>query len=171
MASFLLAIPVVLEHEGVYSNLRGDPGGKTFFGFSTPFLRQHNIQPPQDEAQASALYQQFFWLPIYSEITSQNVATKVFDDHVNQGLTPAHENLQRALITVGNMLTVDGVIGDETLTAVNAADQDELLKAMAEEMKASYLYWISGDPQRQKFKHGLLNRAAWPWTPAVLAWT
>lgn len=171
MASFDLAIPVVMQHEGVYSNLQGDPGGKTYFGFSAPFLRQYQLQPPKSAEEAIALYQKYFWCPIYSEITSQNVATKVFDDHVNQGLKPAHENLQRALVTLGHVLSCDGIFGQETLDAVNAADQDALLKAMAEEMKASYFHWIAGDPRRMVFKKGLLNRAAWPWTPLALGWS
>ena len=171
MASFYIAIPVVMQHEGVHSNLQGDPGGNTFFGFSTPFLRQYGLQPPTTGEEAIVLYRKYFWLPVYEEITSQNVATKVFDDHVNQGLKPAHENLQRALVTLGHAVACDGVFGDETLAAVNEADQDALLKAMAEEMKASYFAWIAGDPRRIALRKGLLNRAAWPWTPLGFGWS
>lgn len=170
MASFDLAIPVVLRHEGVYSNLRGDPGGKTYFGFSTPFLRQYRLQPPSNEQEAEALYKQFFWLPIYEEVTSQNPATKVFDDRVNQGERPAHENAQRALVTCGHAVLVDGMFGDETLAALNAVDPDLFMKAMAEEQKASYLAWVAKDPARDGLRNGMLNRAAWPWTPAELGW-
>jgi len=171
MASFDLAIPIVLQHEGVHSNLRGDPGGETYFGFSTPFLRQHGLEPPKSEDEAVALYRQYFWLPIYQEITAQNISTKVFDDHVNQGMKPAHENLQRALVSLGHSVAVDGVLGDETLEAINVSDQETLLKSMAEEQRASYSEWIKQNPsQRMNLKRGLYNRAAWPWTPLGLGW-
>ena len=65
-----------------------------------------------------------YWKPLYSQITSQVVANKIFDIGVLFGVGTAVRLLQEV---VG--LTPDGLFGPETLSAVNAEHDMTLLPA------------------------------------------
>jgi lysozyme family protein len=163
MSDFNLAVAVVMKHEGYEVDDPEDPGGLTVYGFSTAFCKSAGISLPESPEEAIALYRRFFWRPEYAQIESQNVATKVFDDAVNQGEGVAVRMLQRALFSCGNDLNVDGVIGPATVAACNKTPEDLLLPYMRRMQATSYLIWISKAPMaRSKNRKGLLTRAAWP---------
>ena len=162
MATFDEAIPVVMEHEGVYSNLRGDPGGETMFGWSSAECARLGIPQPHTAAEAIVLYRRYFWNLLYEGIESQTVATKLFDDGVNQGTGEAVTNLQEALCRVGSIVRVDGEFGPNTLRAVNLVTESMLLPWMRIKQFLSYERWIQADSTREYLRKGLASRAAWP---------
>lgn len=176
MASFDLAIPVVLKHEGGFVDHPADPGGATNFGISLRFLRgicasacydidgdgdvdaEDVRQLPQE--LAVDIYRRYFWLPAYEQIADQAVATKVFDTAVNCGHGAAHRILQRALCGVGQRVEIDGKLGPKTLAAVNCTDPSLLLEAFRAEQIKHYERLIELDPKRAAFRRGWLARAA-----------
>jgi lysozyme family protein len=169
MATFEAAIPVVLEHEGGIADI-GDGEGVTAFGWTQATCKALGIEQPKTKEEATELYRQHFWMPIYDRIASQNVATKVFDDAVNQGHGAAHRMLQRALCATGSIVVVDGIFGPATLAATNMVPEEMLLPWMRKFQYSSYCNYIDAKPkERTKLERGLARRAAWPDENGVFA--
>lgn len=125
MADFSKAIDYVLANEGGYTNNPADPGGETNFGISKrayPYLDIKNLT----REEAVTIYQRDYWK--FDGISSQRVATKLFDATVNMGSTQAVRLLQLALggIQAGPVIA-DGKLGPETIGHVNAADEEPLV--------------------------------------------
>jgi lysozyme family protein len=160
---FNRAIERVLANEGGYSNDQFDAGGETKFGIckrSYPKLDIKNLTI--DDAEL--IYYRDFWQPhLYSELTSFELAEKVFDLAVNVGSSKAHLLLQRALRAVGNAggqpLKEDGVLGRITLAAVNASNPNELLAALRSEAAGYYRNIVTKNSSQNKFINGWLKRA------------
>jgi lysozyme family protein len=177
MSSFVLAIPIVLQHEGVNSFDPHDRGGPTHYGISLRFLKtldeledtgfsvgdiNHDGVIDEKDIQdlgckdAIALYQHYWWQPYgYERIENQTLATKVFDLTVNMGSKASHRCLQRAVRAASSVcLREDGIFGAQTLAAVNSLDAALLLVAYRSEAAGYYR-----SLQQPRFEAGWLNRA------------
>jgi lysozyme family protein len=98
VADFYVAIKVVLGHEGGIGTLDGDPGGKTYYGWSKAACDLWGIAQPKTVEEATALYLKYFWNPLYGQIANQDLGTKILDDCVNQGTQTGIKHLQTALV-------------------------------------------------------------------------
>lgn len=160
MSWFDKAFEYVLGHEGGYVNDPLDPGGKTKFGISSrtyPDLDIANLSV----CQAKEIYKEDWWVLYgYDRINDFAVATKVFDLAVNIGPSPAHKILQRALHATGQRhVTVDGLIGPQTLAAFEKVDLLGLMAAIKAEAAWHYRNLVQRRPELQRFINGWLNRA------------
>lgn len=176
MSSFEAAIDTLLLHEGVGGNAQ-DPGGPTHYGISLRFLKtlaeleadgflagdinhdgQIDVQDIQSlgHRDAIALYRTYWWTPYrYDQIQHQAMATKVFDLTVNMGAQASHRCLQRAVRAVSGLCLVeDGVLGPQTLQAVNDLNPQTLLAAYRSEAAGYYR-----SLHQRPFEKGWLNRA------------
>lgn len=159
MADFNLAIPTVLQHEGGYVNNPADPGGETNFGISKRSYPNVDIAG-LTQAAACDIYRRDFWTPLLLDsVNSQDVATKILDTCVNLGLGGGVKYLQRALVSSGTLVAVDGQMGPATLAAVNAADPNQLLTAYRNVLVSFYEGLVAQKPQDSPFEAGWLNRA------------
>jgi lysozyme family protein len=149
VSNFDEAIGFVLSNEGGLSNDPADPGGLTNFGISQkqyPALDIRNLT----REDAVQIYQDDYWNKFqYGDITSQRVATKVFDAAVNMGPVRAIRLLQLAV-----NVQADGVLGVQTIAAVNAADESNLM----DEFKAQLAKYYC-DLGKPEFMLGWLRRA------------
>ena len=173
MAFFSEAIERILEHEGGYINHPSDPGGATNFGISLRWAKQQGMEVDVDldgdvdvddirkldRVKASELYRKFFWSPFYEQISSQDIATKVFDLRFNAGATQAHICLQRAVRACGANITEDGIIGPGTVAAVNKIHPIACLAALRSEMAAFYRVLVAQKSSFAPFLNGWLKRA------------
>jgi len=158
---FRAAVETVLRHEGGYVADPEDPGGETHFGISKRRYPHLDIAALTRE-QAIEIYRRDWWDRYgYDRIKSLEVATKVFDLAVNMGPDPAHRCLQRALHACGQRhVTIDGVIGPQTIGAANnVKPRAMLLAALRAEAAAYYRELAQRDPKRTKYLNGWLNRA------------
>jgi lysozyme family protein len=162
VADFYVAIKVVLGHEGGIGTLDGDPGGKTYFGWSKAACDLWGIAQPKTAKEATALYLKYFWNPLYGQIANQDLGTKILDDCVNQGTQTGIEHLQTALVHANYPVKVDGLFGPATLAAANAAPTTLVLGWMRLVQYQSYDRWIKANPVREAQRKGLARRAAWP---------
>jgi lysozyme family protein len=156
---FEQAVGMVLAHEGGYVNDPVDPGGETKYGISKRSYPHLDIAS-LTKAQAEDIYYQDWWLRLRcNEIKDAGVAQKLLDTAVNVGLRTGVRLLQQALVEVGQAVTVDGLIGPQTIAAANRVEPGRLLAAMRCQQAAHYRRLIEKNPRLAKFERGWINRA------------
>jgi lysozyme family protein len=169
MADFHRAIPAILEHEGGYVNDLTDPGGATNYGISLRFLRKLNLLdydvdkdgdidaedirklPKEDAIQ---IYKTHFWDKYhYGDIHSLSVATKIFDMAVHMGPLQAHKLAQKAanLARWQKYVEVDGILGKQTLNAINHCKPHVLIQKLREQCAIFYIGLVKRNPQFKKY--------------------
>ena len=179
MASFDLAIPTVLRREGGYVWNSADPGGATNYGVSLRWLRaqglleeleqeegdlhQSDVQAIKSmtQAEAEGFYRVQWWDRYgYGKLEFQEVATKIFDTAVNLGPVRAHKIAQTAVNALGRALVLcDGVLGAQTISALNSSPTGLLLPKMRVLQAAYYEKLVSDNPKLAGFLPGWENRA------------
>lgn len=159
MSNFDEAIKTVLRHEGGYVNNPADPGGETKYGISKRSYPNLDIKNLTSE-RAAAIYKADWWDRFrYETIDDQRVATKIFDMSVNMGSKQAHKLLQRAVNAAGGSIEVDGMIGPQTLAAVNAVPACCVMSALKAEQAAYYRLIIEKNSALKTFEKGWMIRA------------
>ena len=158
MAEFLAAIDYVLLNEGGFVNNPNDPGGATNFGIEQKEWPHGNVAAMTRD-QAVAWYLSNYWnVAPYSQIVSQQIATKVFDTHVNMGLGTAVKIAQQALGFTGS--AIDGDLGPGTIAAINKADESALLPELINRIQQHYKLLEELNPKLATFNAGWMARAA-----------
>lgn len=177
MALFLPAFEALIVNEGGFSNHEKDPGGATQYGISLRFLQslgtygdidKNRIVDEQDIKLidldfSKEIYKKYFWdNNKYGDISSQGVATKIFDMAVNMGSVRANKLLQEACnhVSDDDRLTTDGVIGGKTLGKVNKIDASMMQNLLACLSSNYYLRICEGNNSLRAFLKGWLVRAS-----------
>lgn len=159
-----------LVHEGGFVNDPDDAGGATKYGISLKTYRNNHPEATVETIKnlslkdAEDFYYHNFWLHYgYDHISVDDLAIKIFDAAINTGTRQAHLCLQRALNCVGAKLQEDGVIGEQTLNALNHGGCPEwhfaILCAFRSELAGFYRLLATIKPQNKKFLTGWLRRA------------
>ncbi len=157
MADFGKAIVKTLAREGGsrFTDDPNDPGGATKFGISQkayPYLDIKNLT----ETQAREIYRNDYWNRVHGEeITNQAVAENIFDTAVNMGVRTASRLAQVTL----DVKPVDGIIGKQTLKAINSADPEVFLAKFTLAKIARYANICNRNKSSRKFLLGWINRA------------
>ena len=173
MADFSKALKIVLDHEGGYVNDPDDPGGETYRGVARNYNPSwsgwimidmlktrrgfpENLKGSKELQQAiRELYSVKYWHKIRGDkILSQEVAESIFDFAVNAGATISAKLAQTVVKVV-----VDGVIGPQTLAAVNKMDPELFTARFALAKVARYAYICQKRPASKKYFLGWVNRA------------
>lgn len=173
--TFAMAIQTVLRHEGGFVDDPLDPGGATNFGISLRFLRSLGVDlgdfdddgdldeddvKVMTQADAIRIYRREFWDRYRYQRLHPVIAIKVFDLSVNMGPGNAHRRLQWALHGCGERhVTVDGIIGAQTTTAVEQTSSGNLICAIRAEAGFWYRDLAREKPATAKYLKGWLNRA------------
>jgi lysozyme family protein len=174
--NFEEAIKDVMYNEGGYVNHKSDKGGATNYGISLRFLKslgavgdinkdgivdKNDIKELKKE-QAKEIYKVEWWKRHkYNRIKNIRIATKVLDMSINLGAFNAHCILQKSLNNYGNKLKVDGIIGIETIEAINRCkDINRLMTYIIVNLSRYYLNLYTQDKKnRVNFIVGWLRRA------------
>lgn len=117
MADFKIAVQKTLTHEGGYVNNPNDSGGPTKYGITQADMPGVDISTITPE-QATAYYAEHYWKPLYSQISDQTLAEKLFDMGVLFGVGTAVKMLQISMTDVIGLVS-DGAFGPNTLAATN----------------------------------------------------
>lgn len=169
---FNKCIPIILDHEGGYVNHKHDPGGATNYGISLRFLKKLGYNTSGELIgdtdkdgdvdaddirimtidEAKHFYFQYFWKKEFELIGLDEVALHLFDMSVNAGVYRAVKLAQR--ITCA---TVDGIIGKETIKAINQEGQAYIYK-YKQERKRYYHRLVDNNPKLKIFLNGWINR-------------
>lgn len=152
MADFNLAVQKTLVHEGGYVDNPNDPGGATNHGITQKDMPGVDMKTVTPE-QAAVYYQEHYWKALYSQIDSQLVAEKLFDMGVLLGIGMAVRILQ---LTLG--ITVDGGFGQQSLQAVNEAEEVSLLRDYKTNLATHFVNIANAKPTSRIFLVGWLRR-------------
>jgi len=168
MAKFDEALAFVLRNEDPHLSgvVTKDSGGRTRFGIAERFhpeLGDAFYTESAGEALdvARAIYRSEYWNPICGdEIRDQQVAAKMLDMAVNMGVRQAIVLCQRALNASSTFqLEEDGVLGEQTLAAINQCDSALLLIHLRELCEEFYQQLAAKRPTTQQYLRGWLSRA------------
>ena len=154
--AFSDCLAVILEEEGGYCDMPGDPGGATNMGITratlaawrgTPVSRDDVMGLERDEA--AAIYKAHYWTAIRAEEWPAGLDLALFDDAVNSGPRQAVRDLQRAL-----GLIADGIVGPVTCAAIDARPASDIVAALCATRRAR----LAGLPQFSRFGRGWTRR-------------
>ena len=141
-----------IPEEGCYNNAPTDRGKETKYGITKRWYKNEDI-PNLSRERANAILYRDYWN--YNGINKlpSGVAGAVFDNAVNQGQPTAVKNTHRALgIVPGD------IIGNQTLNAINNANQQEFLQNFQDEANQINQGNIRNTPQQATFENGWNNR-------------
>lgn len=134
------ALHAVLKYEGGYVDDPADPGGATNMGITIGTLSDWLGRPAtKDQVRALVypdvrpIYEKRYWAACRCGEMPTGLALVVFDSGVNQGPGRAKRLLQQAL-----GVTEDGILGPQTMAAVTAADEADLIDEMVARRAVHY---------------------------------
>jgi len=132
--NFRRALPLVLRHEGGWSDHPLDKGGATMKGVTLATFRRY-VKPDATkadlrkitDAQIATVYYRHYWSAVQAHLLPAGLDYTVFDFAVNSGPDRAAKYLQ-ALVGA----TVDGKVGPATIRAVEAHDPAKLINGLCD---------------------------------------
>ena len=161
--NFVIALRDVLVSEGLWSDDPTDAGGATMKGITLSVYREWKrnqyITKEQlkevSDSDVYNLYKQLYWDKINADNLPAGVDYAVFDAAVNLGVARATKLIQEA---VG--VTTDGVLGLKSLSAIQAADNKELIEKFSNLKKSFYDSIVEHRPDQIKYLDGWKSRVA-----------
>lgn len=155
MSAFDTVIPFTLGQEGGLHTDPADPGGTTNFGISQRAYPHLDIAA-LTVAEVEVLYRRDYWDKIGGDFLEPAFAIMVFEAAVNQGVGAAVRTFQETINALlrGHPVTVDGVMGPDTLTASQALPPYSALNDLAARRALRYAL----TPQVEQFGHGWYRR-------------
>ena len=136
--NFDTSFALMIVHEGGYSNHPSDPGGMTNLGV-TKKVWEDWIGNDTNEAEMRALtveivaplYKAKYWDKVKCDDLPMGLDYAVFDYAVNSGVGRSSKTLQRSC-----GVTVDGMIGRKTLSAVAEQSAGDLINSVCDSRQA-----------------------------------
>jgi len=170
VANFDQAVSRLFTFEGGYQDLKNDSGNynslgelvgtnmgiaastyEAFLGYPPSVLDMKSIT----KQTARAIYRDNYWQPLRCDaIKNQLVAEIFFDGAAQYGPGTSAKMMQRVL---GNV-AVDGIVGSQTISAINAANQQQLFEDFKQAREDKYRAIVANDPSQSGFLQGWLNR-------------
>lgn len=139
-ANFTPALKAVLSHEGRYSNHPNDPGGHTMLGITLAVYRQRVKKNATVEdlkrltpETVAPIYKRYYWDRVQGDNLPSGVDLVMFDFGVNAG--PAR-SIRLAQAVVG--ADVDGLLGEDTMKRLWAADPTEFIRNFSDKRIVYY---------------------------------
>lgn len=156
----------VIEIEGGYVNDPSDSGGETKYGITAAVARKNGFTGEMKDfpySKAFEIYEKRYWSSLrLDEIIKMNgpLAMELFDTAVNMGVGRSGSFLQRCLNVLNNEgkdyadLSVDGVVGAKTLTALTVyrdKRRDEGMKILVDMLNCLQgAFYVTLAEKRQK---------------------
>lgn len=173
-----LLIKMVLTHEGYYVNIKADNGGETYCGIARkshpnwegwtiidkykPLRYNQKINDHDLNSAIISIYDKLYYKVMKIElISNMMLSAHVFCHGVNAGCSTAIKLLQKSIneIYKNASLTVDGKIGEKTLTYANDTHKiKELIDLYIIKRNEFYENIVKKNKTQEKFLKGWLSR-------------
>ena len=172
--NFTEAVNFALAHEGGFVDDKTDRGGTTNWGISLRFLRDivgGDIDMDGDvdaddiraltRQQAIDLYREHFWDKYQCAQLPRLIAIKFFDFCVNMGPAQATRLLQESLVCCQYRVAVDGIMGEQTLSATNMNhnNPEAIVAVLRARALGFYRELMAKRPALNKYRTGWERRA------------
>ena len=162
------AIQFTLRWEGGYVNHPLDKGGPTNRGitqavlqsaYKSGLVKSNNIKTLSLN-DAMTIYKARYWSPYKWEQYKEPVDMVMFDMTVNHGYKNAVKIAQRACVSLGCLIAVDGLWGNKTAAAMSALCYNPLRLAKMLLIKRLNFYndIVKNNPSQKVFLKGWQNR-------------
>ena len=175
---FVEAYNSIMDSEGGYANLTGDTGGETYKGIARNYhpkwqgweiIDKYKSEYPEDFKEYLAkdhtlqnlvvlFYKQNYWDIFNGDELPFPVAEELLDQSVNQGTgILGGKRLQEALNLLNrngklfSKLSVDGIVGSNTLEAVKKVNQRRLIKVLNGLQFIRYYELDTKNPANKRF--------------------
>lgn len=160
MAIFERSFNHIILVEGPYTNNKHDKGTHTKYGITmrsySDFLGRE-VYPEEirdlTTEKARDFYYKCYWRPLQLDQFPDRIGLAFFDQAVNRGAYRATLILQRIL-----GVTVDGIMGTQTVGAVKAKKDRALTWHFLRECLEGYMRIVQRDPSQLSFIAGWANR-------------
>ena len=167
MANFNLSIELVLKNEGGYTDHPMDRGGATNWGIThQDLIHVRGLGVTKEDVknmtreEAKDIYKRLYWMPLQCEfIVVQKVADIIFDQGVLCGISGSIKRAQIVLKRMNKNITVDGKMGNATLSAVNTVNPDEFCMEFIFDTQDYFAGIVERRPSQAVFLRGWLNRS------------
>jgi lysozyme family protein len=168
----------VIKHEGYYANVTGDRGGETYMGvarnlhpkwegwtYIDAYKEMHGTIKRNfkiDIPELTQLVKDFYKKAFYDKYNIENINNGslqeiIFDWCVNSG-NWGSRGVQRVLNQLFSTdLKMDGIIGNNTISAINQCNAQSLFDAI-KMARIRYYYSIAKRGENYKFLKGWLRR-------------
>jgi lysozyme family protein len=165
MANIKHLSPFILRWEGGFANDPDDAGGATMRGITLATFKKYRKDTGKPEPDVTDLkniseyewediLREYYWNPWQADdINSQAVANLLVGWGWGSGVKTAVMQFQKLM-----KLEVDGIVGKNTLAAINNADETELFNRIWLARKDFFVNIVTHNPSQIKFLSGWLNR-------------
>lgn len=161
------AFAFLMKLEGGFKlhKVKGDRGGQTYAGIARRFNPDWDGWAYIDRGEAPPIeavkqfYLENYWQPMKCDEFQEPLACSLFCCSVNMGTKKAAMLLQSALKYLGKQVSVDGVVGEQTISAAREQDAKAVLAAFTVAKVARYYLIVSNDKNQRKFLLGWISRA------------
>lgn len=161
MAKSELLMPFIQKWEGGYANNPNDKGGCTMKGITIKTYRKYfgEYKTCSDlknitEEQWLHIFENGYWNPCKGDdIIDQSIANIIVDWAWMSGVKTAIKKIQK-MIGVED----DGIVGKQTLNAINSFPPDILFEIIYNERKKYYYNICENNPSQEVFLKGWMNR-------------
>lgn len=154
---FEILFKYILMVEGGYSNHKNDRGGKTKYGITQAVAKNYGIEDLTIEQAKEIYYKKYYLKNKLDKVDNVKIALSIFDFIVNSGLYGVRK-AQQALKELGYKITIDGIIGEQTLKYLNLVNENKFLTKYHELQIKFYNTLATSKPSQKVFLKGWLNR-------------
>ena len=152
----------ILSVEGGYSNDKADKGGKTKYGIIEVEARKYGYKGDMKDLTkdiAEDIYKNKYYLSNnLDKIKDKRVALSIADWTINSGSWGLKKAQQTINILKGDILAVDGVLGEKSIQAINSINPEMFLNQYHELQRKFYKAIVDNNPSQSVFLKGWLNR-------------
>ncbi len=164
MANYKQLIPFILKWEGGYVNDPDDAGGATNRGVTigtyTQYRKRKGLQEPTifdlkklSEREWEDIFKTMYWDRYKADLITSQAVANICVDWVWASGVWGIKLVQRIL-----GVKEDGIVGSQTIGAINARDSKQLFHAIKSERVKFIDDIIRRRPANAKFRRGWLNR-------------
>ena len=152
----------ILSVEGGYSNDKADKGGKTKYGIIEVEARKYGYQGDMKNLTkeiAEDIYKNKYYLSNnLDKIKDKRVALSIADWTINSGTWGTKKAQQAVNILKGEILAVDGVLGEKSIEAINSIRPEMFLNQYHVLQRRFYQAIVDHNASQKVFLKGWLNR-------------
>ena len=152
----------ILMVEGGYSNDKADKGGKTKYGIIEVEARKYGYKGDMKDLTkeiAEDIYKNKYYLANnLDKIKDKRVALSIADWTINSGNWGTKKAQQTVNILKGEILVVDGVLGEKSIEAINSIRPEMFLNQYHVLQRRFYQAIVDHNASQKVFLKGWLNR-------------